>query len=157
MLILGDQRFIEAPFDSEEELEQVVGDNFEYLFGPSSIYLPKSLIRTKDGAGTIPDGYAIDVEARRWYIVEAELAKHSVWNHIAPQIAKQLIATLNPASRQLLIEMVVNRVREDTDAMEKFTDEGIEVINIRGVLGQIFDTDPIVGLPIDRVSNDLGE
>lgn len=157
MLILGTQKFIEAPFDSEAELEGVVRDNFEHLFGPSSIYMPKSLIKTKDGFGTIPDGYAIDIAARQWYVVEAELGKHSVWNHIAPQVSKQLIATLNPVSKQLLVELVVNRVQKDAVAMEKFVDEDVEVINIRGVLGEIFETEPIVGLPIDRISSDLSE
>jgi hypothetical protein len=41
MLITKSTRYIQAPFDSEEELEQVVIDNFEYIFGPSSIYYQK--------------------------------------------------------------------------------------------------------------------
>jgi hypothetical protein len=36
-------------------------DNYEYIFGPSSIYLPKGLILTPDGFGTIPDGFAFDL------------------------------------------------------------------------------------------------
>ena len=73
MLILGDRKFIEAAFESEEELERNVVANSEYLFGPASLYFPKTLIRTKDGFGTIPDGFAIDLDARRWFVVEAEL------------------------------------------------------------------------------------
>ena len=41
MLIFNETKFIRASFDNEEELEKVVIDNYEYLFGPSSIYLPK--------------------------------------------------------------------------------------------------------------------
>jgi hypothetical protein len=55
MFIVKDKKYVIAKFDSEDELETVVVDNAEYIFGPSSIYLPKSLIRTADGAGTIPD------------------------------------------------------------------------------------------------------
>ena len=157
MLILGDRKFIEAPFDSEDELEQVVVANSEYLFGPSSIYLSKALIRTKDGFGTIPDGFVIDLAARRWFIVEAELGKHSVWSHIAPQVAKQIIAAMNSASRQLLIDIVVEKVRIDATLMEKFVDEGIEVIGIRQVLGVILSGNPTIGMPIDAISNDLRE
>jgi hypothetical protein len=157
VLILDDRKFIEAAFDSEEELERVVIDNSEYLFGPSSLYFPKTLIRTKDGFGTIPDGFVIDLAARRWFVVEAELGKHSVWSHIAPQVAKQIIAAMNAASRQLLIDLIVERVRDDPTAMEKFAEEGIEVINIRRVLGQILEGNPIVGMPIDAISNDLRE
>jgi hypothetical protein len=42
MLITSSTRFIQAPFDSEEELERVVVDNYEYIFGPSTIYLSKN-------------------------------------------------------------------------------------------------------------------
>jgi hypothetical protein len=157
VLIFGDRKFIEATFDSEDELEKVVIANSEYLFGPSSLYFPKALIRTKDGFGTIPDGFVIDLAARRWFVVEAELGKHSVWSHIAPQVAKQIIAAMNPASRQLLIDLIVEKVREDSSAMDKFTDEGIEVINIRRVLGEIFEANPTVGMPIDAISSDLRE
>ena len=70
MLILNDRKFIKSPFESEAELEQVVIDNFEHIFGPSSIYLPKKKIKTGDGAGTIPDGFAIDLASQKWYLVE---------------------------------------------------------------------------------------
>lgn len=107
MIVQGKTKFIAAPFSSEQELEGVLQSNAEYIFGPDSIYLPKSIIRTSDGAGTIPDGFVVDIAARRWFIVEAELAAHSVWNHIAPQVAKQIIAASQPASRRALTELVV--------------------------------------------------
>ena len=84
MLIFNNTKFIKAPFNNEAELEQVIINNYEYLFGPNSFYLPKAMIRTADGVGTIPDGFVIDIEQKKWYIVEAELMHHSVWNHIAP-------------------------------------------------------------------------
>jgi len=92
MLILGNQQFIEAPFVNEAELEKVVVDNAELIFGSLSIYLDKALFHTPGGTGTIPDGFVVDLESKKWYIVEAELGHDSVWNHIAPQIAKQIIA-----------------------------------------------------------------
>src|SRR5438445_2921353 len=157
MLVFGERRFIGAPFESEGELEQVVVANSEALFGPSSLYLPKALIRTKDGFGTIPDGFAIDLAARRWFVVEVELSTHSVWNHIAPQVAKQIIAAMTPASRQLLIDLVVEKVQTEVAWLDKFADEEIEIINIRQVLGEILATRPTVGMPIDAISTDLRE
>ena len=61
MIIHSDKKFIEAEFDNEQEIENVVIENAEYFFGASSIFLPKKLIRTRDGFGTIPDGFAIDL------------------------------------------------------------------------------------------------
>ncbi len=66
-LIAQEKRFIKTPFNNEAEIEKVVIDNYEYLFGPNSIYLPKALIKTADGTGTIPEGFAIDIEQRKWY------------------------------------------------------------------------------------------
>jgi hypothetical protein len=157
MIIYDNTNFISAPFTSEGELENVVQANAEFIFGPDSIYLPKSLIRTSDGVGTIPDGYVIDLASRRWFLVEAELAAHSVWNHIAPQVAKQIIAASQPASRRALAEAAVNQVKENSSLREKFEEYGIREIDIRQVLAEIFERDPIIGIPIDHVGNDLRE
>jgi hypothetical protein len=135
----------------------VVQSNAENIFGPDSIYLPKSLIRTSDGAGTIPDGFVVDIAARRWFIIEAELASHSVWSHIAPQVAKQIIAASQPASRRALTELVVNRVKENPVFRERFEDFGVSAIDIRQFLADIFEGKPIVGIPIDEVGSDLRE
>ncbi|MCR9297057.1 MAG: hypothetical protein NXI32_30515 [bacterium] len=157
MLIVEGRKFVLKPFDSEEELERVVVENAEYLFGPASIYFPKSLIATRDGTGTIPDGYVLDLARRVWYVVEAEISKHSVWSHIAPQVAKQIIAASNPVSKQSLVDIAADRVRNDPDLQERFADEGIHAIDIRRVLAEILAKEPIVAMPIDAVKDDLKE
>jgi hypothetical protein len=157
MLITPSTRFIQAPFDSEEELEQVVKDNYEYIFGPSAIYLPKGLILTPDGFGTIPDGFAFDLSKKQWFIVEAELAKHNIWNHIAPQVAKQITAASKPESKRYLVERVVSLFRENQEIKDKFEEEGIDHIDVRKVLDEILATQPLLGMPIDSVSSDLRE
>jgi hypothetical protein len=157
MLIFGNRQFIHQSFDSEEELEKVVVENAEYLFGPASIYLPKSLITTRDGIATVPDGYVLDLERRLWYIVEAEISRHSVWSHIAPQVAKQMIAATNPLSKQKLIDFAADQVRNDPELQERFSNEGIHTIDIRRVLAEILAKDPIVAMPIDAIKNDLRE
>lgn len=48
-------------------------------------------------------------------------------------------------------------VTEDSSVKEKFEDEGIKEIDIRKVLGDIFEKSPIIGMPINTVSNDLRE
>lgn len=157
MLICTGKRFVQAPFESEAELENVVVQNYEYIFGPSSIYLPKGKISTPDGAATIPDGFAFDVANKQWFIVEAELAKHNVWSHIAPQVAKQITAALKPESKRYLIERIISLVRDDDSISRKFEEEDIEPIDIRKVLDEILSTQPLLGVPIDAVSADLRE
>lgn len=157
MIISTNNRYIESTFENEEEIEQIVFDNYEYLFGPSSFLLPKKLIKTSDGFGTIPDGFAIDLASRKWYLVEAELIKHSVYGHIAQQVTKQIIACRQDMTRKLLIEIAVNQYNESQEIKDKFSDEDIAEINVRRVLSEILETEPIVGIPIDKTSNDLNE
>jgi len=157
MIILRDRKFIKTPFNSEQELEQVVVDNYEYIFGPTSIYLPKTLIKTGDGTGTIPDGFAIDLASKKWYLVEAELLHHNVWGHIAPQISKQVIASLQPLTKKIIEDLAVNQYQNDETTREKFAEQKIKEIDVRKVLGEILNKEPIIGLPIDAISGDLKE
>jgi hypothetical protein len=155
MIILGSDQYIAASFENEAELERVVVENAEYIFGPDSILLPKSMIRSADGFGTVPDGFAVDLAAKRWFIVEAELGIHSVWSHIAPQVTKQIVAASQPSSRKLLIELVIERIREDSVLRDRIEELGIQAIDIRHVLTETFEKPPIIGMPIDSISNDL--
>lgn len=157
MLIFKETKFIKSPFDSEAELEQVIVNNYEYLFGPTSFYLPKAKIRTADGVGTIPDGFAIDIGQRKWYLVEAELMHHSVWNHIAPQVTKQILASQQSITKRILVDLAVEQYQTDAYTKEKFEELNIAAINVRQVVGDILETDPIIGVPIDGVTNDLRE
>jgi hypothetical protein len=157
MIILEDKKLIEVRFVDEQEVEDLVVANSEHFFGPSSIIIPKKKIKTKDGFGTIPDGFAIDLSTRVWYIVEAELSHHNVWTHIAPQVTKQLLAAVRPETRQMLTEILVLMITDGSSTKEKFDDEGIKEIDIRKVLGEIFEKAPIIGMPIDAVTNDLRE
>ncbi len=157
MILFGDKRFIETSFDNEAELENVVFNNYEYLFGPSSFILPKKSIQTTDGFSTIPDGFVIDLANKKWYIVEAELCQHSFWSHIAPQISKQITAARKDVSRSLIIEIVVNKYTENNEIKEIFEEEDIAEINVRSVLDEILQKEPIVGIPIDKIPDDLQE
>jgi hypothetical protein len=113
MIILQNNKFIETNFTNEQEIEDLTIANSEHFFGPSSVFIPKAKIKTGDGAGTIPDGFAIDLDSRTWFIVEAELGHHSVWTHIAPQVTKQLLAAGRAETRQLLTEILVQMVKKD--------------------------------------------
>jgi len=155
MIIMNEKKFIEAEFESEQEMEDVVTENAEYFFGSSSIFIPKKLIRTRDGSGTIPDGFSIDLASRSWYVVEVELVRHNVWSHIVPQVTKQIIAVASPESRKILEEIVIQIFTESDDVKEKFREENIRDVDVRRVLGEILSKPPVIGIPIDRISQDL--
>jgi len=136
MLIFKENKFIQTPFINEEELENVVINNYEYIFGPNSFYLPKKLIKTSEGTGTIPDGFAIDLEKKKWFIVEAELLKHSVWSHIAPQISKQIIASQQSDSKKAIALLAIEAIKNEP---EKLEDIDIDVYEIGLLLNEILE------------------
>ena len=162
MLISGKGKFAKSPFTSEDELKKMVIENADYFFGPGSFCLSRELISNKDGFEVFTDGFAVDIANRQWFIVNVALAKHNVWSHIVPQVVKQLVAADQPTTKQLLIELIIQQLREDSNIMKKFNDagygnenEGVFLDEIRDVLGEIFGKSPVIGMPIDSISNDL--
>lgn len=157
MLINSNSKYLRAPLENEAEIEKVVQDFSEYLFGSSIVYLPKSKISTIGGAGTIPDGFVIDVESEEWFIVEAELAEHGTWQHIAPQVARQLTAADTESARAKLINIALDMVKSDKQAAGVFDELDIEPLDVHRVIQRILAKKPMVAIPIDAIPADLKE
>ncbi len=155
MLISEAEQYHAAPFESEAELEQVVWENSELLFGANAIFLPKAKIGISSKAQTIPDGFAIDLESNRWFIVEAELASHGTWHHIAPQISKQVTALEAPETREKILGMALAAIQDDEQVKDAIADLGIPEIEIHGRLQAVLRKPPVVAIPIDAVPRDL--
>ena len=87
MLVNDTEQFLKTNFENEAEIERVVQQYAQQLFGGSIIYLPQARLSTVAGRGSIPDALVIDVEREEWFVVEAERAAHGTWEHIAPQVS----------------------------------------------------------------------
>ena len=162
MLISGKNKFVKSQFTSENELKKMVVENADYFFGQSSFFLAKELISDKDGFEKITDGFAVDIANRKWFLVNVALAKHNVWSHIVPQAVKQLVSAEQSTTKQLIIELIMQLLREDNNIMKKFNGagygndkEGVFENEARGVLEEIFGKSPVIEIPIDSISNDL--
>src|SRR5262245_3539539 len=155
MLINDDEQFIRAQFDNEAEIDLVVQRYAEQLFGSSCIYLPKTKISTSGGRGTIPDAIVIDVQSEEWFVVEAELASHGTWEHIAPQISRQLAATSFPETKELILRVALSLIGTNSALRDIFQDIGVEEIDIHGKVLRILRNQPTIAIPIDRIPKDL--
>jgi len=155
MIVRGSEKYFRAPFSDESEIEKVVKDYAEHLFGSSILILPKSKINTIGGTGTIPDGFVIDIESEEWFMVEAELAAHGTWQHIAPQISRQLAATDSQLTREALLKVCLEMVKKDKAVAGIFADLDIPQLEIHGKLQVIFAKPPTIAIPIDRIPPDL--
>jgi len=155
MLVSESEQLYSAPFESEAELERVVWEYSELLFGSSAIFLPKARIGVSHVAQTIPDGFAIDLESNRWFIVEAELASHGTWHHIAPQVSKQITALEAPETREKILGMALEVIQENEQLKDAIEDLGIREIEIHGRLQAVLRQPPVVAIPIDAIPKDL--
>lgn len=155
MIVAGANRYFRTPFNNEAEIEDVVKNYAEYLFGSSIVFVPKSKITTMGGTGTIPDGFVVDVESEEWFMIEAELASHGTWQHIAPQISRQLAAVDSQATRDSILTIALDLVKSDKNAAGVFADLGIAQLYIHGKLQTILSKSPTIAIPIDGVPSDL--
>lgn len=155
MIVRGPDKYFRAPFNNESEIETVVKDYAEYLFGSTILFLPKSKITTIGGTGTIPDGFVIDLETEEWYMVEAELAVHGTWQHIAPQVSKQLAATDSLSTRENLLKICLEMIKKDKAVADLFADLDIPQLEIHGKLQAILAKPPTIAIPIDGFPPDL--
>lgn len=155
MIIVQGRRFEERDFKDENELERVVLDNSEYIFGPDTISLGKRKISPSGGDGTIPDAIVIDITCKRWYIVEAELDCHDFWRHVAPQVSKQIAASMQRGTQERLIRLCIERIQESNEIMDSLARLGVPEIAIHRYIQEILNRDPIIAIPIDKTSQDL--
>jgi len=150
-------QFEKTPFSDEAEIEAVVQEYAEQLFGSSTVYLSRARIATVGGRHTVPDAIVIDVERQEWFVVEAERASHGTWEHIAPQVSRQLAAVTSAHSRDLILRLALDTIAQDAGLKEMFSELGIETIEIHGRLQRILQKQPTVAIPIDAIPNDLQE
>jgi hypothetical protein len=157
MLINDQKQYARAPFRDEAEIESVVQRFAEQLFGSAIIYLPQARIRTAGGRGTVPDAIVIDVESSEWYIVEAERSVHGTWEHIAPQVSRQLAAVVSPETLSGVLRLALEAVSSDAELKEAFRNLGVTELAIHGHIERILRRPPTIAIPIDGIPRDLQE
>ena len=109
-----------AEYKNEADLEKVILELRERLFGPDRIYLDiKRKIGRRGGQQNIPDGYLIDLQSSppQLYVVENELERHDPLRHIAVQL---LQFSLSFESDRLLVKSILmDALNQTTDEMRK--------------------------------------
>jgi len=97
---MGDKEFYSSTFVNEAELEKVVVENYEKIFGNDTVYfdLKKGIRHTKGDLLTIPDGYLLRLNtAPTMSIIENELSVHDPVDHIGKHFLKYSSALTVPS------------------------------------------------------------
>jgi len=156
-IILGSRLFTRGEFKDEEELETVVQTRPEVILNEDVMFISKKSLRTPGGAETVPEAIAVDLSTERWYVIEVELAAHGVWNHIANQVSKQIVAASNPKMRLELRRIVMKEIEATEKWRKKLTDRGVPEMRMQEVVENILAKEPVIVIPIDRIPSDLNE
>ncbi len=120
-------RYIEKQFALESDFEKLVVLNSKIFFGEKTIFVDaKKKIDNDSFGGVIPDGFLIDFSDKNnpeFYLVEVELAKHSFFNHIFPQLTKFFAFYKNPSSQTKLIEKLFSIFENDEQLRNQLKSE----------------------------------
>lgn len=135
-------------FNDEDELETVVKTHYKILFGDTAVWIDKGAITTGQGVKTITDGFVIDPVNRKWYIVEAELAKHSNFGDIIPQLSKQIVASLNTSTIAKLKEKFIDKYNNEQNVQTLFP-PGVLPTSIPSIIEGILSQKPVLCIPVN--------
>jgi hypothetical protein len=101
--------------NAEDELERMVVEHSDDIFGQNSIYLDKKIkLKTAAGVGSIPDGFAIILNSQpEWHIVEVELSSHDIYSHVIDQVTRFMDGIENLNTKESLFEAIWDVIKTD--------------------------------------------
>lgn len=150
-------KYLPYKYKNEEELERMVCEHSEILFGEGSVFFSKQKIKTISGIGTIPDGFLILLKEKKWYIVEVELSSHPLYDHVVAQVIKFNGAIKNPNNRKKLAGAFYKEVESKENFQLRYKIESGGIRELYKFLSDIVDETPEIIIVIDERTVELEE
>ncbi|MFH1788708.1 MAG: winged helix-turn-helix domain-containing protein [Candidatus Altiarchaeota archaeon] len=127
--------------DETRDFEPLVIEHIKDIFGPSCEYFPKRKLKTLADNRSIPDGFIVDFENKKWYVVELKLLCDDAVNRISGQIVNYKNAIENPTALRGIYK-AIKSIR-DADFLDDLINETrpqlvVIINNIDGGLGAKF-------------------
>ena len=146
IIVTKDGKYHLYNYINEEELEKMIVEHSSDIFGNNTYYLDiKKKISSKAGFGTIPDGYVIDIEKKKLYIIEVELIKHDLRRHIRNQIIDFIQALRNEKTLNELVKIF----QKELSSLKKIEEKELRsIISNQGIIILIDD----VGDPTQEIN-----
>jgi len=146
LIIHDNSRFRLYSYKSEKEFENIVTQYTEDIFGQSSIYIDlKRRLTSAKGISGIPDGFLLDFERNKLFIVEVELGSHDIIRHISNQLIRFKVAMDNPSLKENLARDFYNKISKN--------DKKVTLKNIQNICEKKFG----ITILIDTISEQLVE
>lgn len=156
VLIDGVRYRLRTP-ENEAVLEKWIEGNYRYIFGEKSFYFPKKKIQSKARIGTFPDAYLIIFDGKpKWCILEVELASHSVYDHVFPQLTKFRRAVESGTSRKKIADFFYDTIKDDA-VLEAMIKKEIGSGEIHKFVSDLVAERPMIVVAIDEKTPQLEE
>ncbi|MGB9675939.1 MAG: hypothetical protein ACPL0C_01965 [Candidatus Bathyarchaeales archaeon] len=154
MILLKDGvKYLPYEYTSEEELNKMVTEHIKEIFGENALYFGPQTMRTQAGIESRNDGVILTIDRNEWYILEVELAKHPLPEHIIPQITKFSLAYEEPETRRKIVNALYNEIR--ADLIKKAMIERQHIEDLHKMLTDLINTQPTIAIIIDRKTSEL--
>lgn len=158
LLLKDGVRYLPYRYKNERELQDLVQSSIQHLFGPDALFFPGVRIgaaRGQSGAKGIPDGFVLVVPKGKWYIIEVELANHSYFDHIAPQVMRFYAAWENETRRKELKDRFADAIQESPVKVEVLSRHGIK--EAYRFVSDVLEREPILAVIVDEEVEDLDQ
>lgn len=153
VLLKNGVKYFPYEYASEEELTEMVAEHYKDIFGTTSLFLDPQTMKTQIGIEARNDGVILALDQNRWYILEVELAKHPLHEHIIPQITKFSIAYEEAGTRKKIINTLYTAIRQD--AFKTATIQTQKIEDLHKTLTDLIDTQPTIAILIDQKTPEL--
>jgi len=159
LLVVGDSRYrLWTPNDEEREFHPMVRKYSKEIFGESSLYFDlKHVMKSLSGIGSIPDAYVISLqEPSEWFVVENELARHPVYDHIVRQLTKFINGIENQNTRNEILDTLYDEISKD-NILRKTVEKSVCSTDIYRFLSKLFSKKPRIVIIIDEKTSEIEE
>jgi len=158
LLIDGVKYNLWCPKDEVKEFHPIIEEHAKEIFGESSEYFDiKKRLESVTGKGSVPDGFVIVFsEQPCWHIVEIELSKHDLHDHIVNQISRFIVGINNPQTQKRIVNAINEYLNKDDYRRSKIKKD-IDPREIRQFLDDVIDQKPILTIVIEERTPELDE
>lgn len=131
----------------------MVIEHYKDIFGNDTLFFDPQIMTNNIGVTAKSDGLILALERKQWFILEVELAQHSLPEHIIPQITKFNIALQQPETKAKLIDSVTGHIKEDPYKIAFV--QASKIQDITQLLKETFQNPPLIAIIIDKETPDL--
>lgn len=113
MILIDGVKYQEwEPPDETKDFEPIIREHHKDIFGMDAEFFRKQSLEAEFGYNSIPDGFVITFSnSPHWYIVEVELSKHDIHDHIVKQHSKFIMGINKIETRTKLINRIFAEIK----------------------------------------------